>query len=403
MARELQVVPKKIQYVARQEQQLYETINEKFSEGDKKRELLKIMQEVLEEMRAEVNHMDWSVDDLPWHQDPRFIVSNSIFYSSSRSRSSPDALSLRVRGADLPSDGEEAVSYDSYNFDDYEIIRTNDESFAESYGKVKSPQPPDEDSPQFNNIRVENESEMFSLSTARGSWHSQLHSSGSATTCTNSVNISIKQASLDVQQTVFAKLSQKISLKLAKFVDCLKDTYFGTLQRCLESLESSCRQELGGRPASEAMRQLLSVARQVDLSPCATFPVLSSLLESLRRLLHKVPGVVVPPGAGRAAGQRGHAPAAVGGAPGGPVALRHLPGAQLSAGVAEEAAAQVSPHPCQVLESLESSCRQELGGRPASEAMRQLLSVARQVDLSPCATFPVLSSLLESLRRLLHK
>ncbi|KAJ8707312.1 hypothetical protein PYW08_010564 [Mythimna loreyi] len=294
MARELQVVPKKIQYVARQEQQLYETINEKFSEGDKKRELLKIMQEVLEEMRAEVNHMDWSVDDLPWHQDPRFIVSNSIFYSSSRSRSSPDALSLRVRGADLPSDGEEAVSYDSYNFDDYEIIRTNDESFAESYGKLKSPHPPDEDSPQFNNIRVENESEMFSLSTARGSWHSQhsqlhsQHSSGSATTCTNSVNISIKQASLDVQQTVFAKLSQKISLKLAKFVDCLKDTYFGTLQRCLESLESSCRQELGGRPASEAMRQLLSVARQVDLSPCATFPVLSSLLESLRRLLHKL-------------------------------------------------------------------------------------------------------------------
>lgn len=62
MARELQVVPKKIQYVATQEQQLYETINEKFSEGDKKQELLQIMQEVLQEMRAEVNNMDWSVD-----------------------------------------------------------------------------------------------------------------------------------------------------------------------------------------------------------------------------------------------------------------------------------------------------------------------------------------------------
>ncbi|XP_063897807.1 dual serine/threonine and tyrosine protein kinase [Helicoverpa armigera] len=286
MARELQVVPKKIQYVARQEQQLYETINEKFSEGDKKRELLKMMQEVLEEMRAEVNYMDWSVDDLPWHQDPRFIVSNSIFYSSSRS-------SPARRDA---SDGEEAVSYDSYNFDDYEIIRANDESLSGDFGKVK---PPDEDSPPFNNIRVENESEAFSMSTARASWHSDtadtrdtrtdtVDTSDTRATCTNSVNISVKQASLDVQQTVLSKLSQKISLKLAKFVDCLKDTYFGTLQRCLESLEWSCRQELGGRPASEAMRQLLSVARQVDLSPCATFPVLRSLLESLRRLLHKL-------------------------------------------------------------------------------------------------------------------
>ena len=37
-------------------------MNEKFSEGDKKRELLQIMQEVLQEMRYEINNMDWSVD-----------------------------------------------------------------------------------------------------------------------------------------------------------------------------------------------------------------------------------------------------------------------------------------------------------------------------------------------------
>ncbi|XP_050555469.1 dual serine/threonine and tyrosine protein kinase [Spodoptera frugiperda] len=279
LARELQVVPRKIQYVATQEQQLYETINEKFSEGDKKRELLQIMQEVLDEMKAEVNNMDWSVDDLPWHQDPRFIVSNSIFYSSSRSASSPDRVSLRLRTApDLPSDGEEAVSYDTYNFDDYEIIRANDESYSDSFGKSKPPESSAEESAQYSHIRVENErGELSSLAAAP-----------SLNSCSYSGHLSMKQASLDVQQTVLSKLSQKISLKLAKFVDCLKDTYFGTLQRCLDSLESSCRQELGGRPASEAMRQLLGVARTVDLSPCASFPVLRSLLESLRRILYKL-------------------------------------------------------------------------------------------------------------------
>lgn len=272
MARELQVVPKKIQYVAKQEQQLYATINEKFSEGDKKQELLKIMQEVLQEMKSEINNMDWSVDDLPWHRDTSFLISNSVFYSSSRS--TPSYISLRTPTHELPSDGEEALSSEMYNFEEYDIIPHEEETTDDSYGKGKSVE---SESPY--NIRVENESEMFSLSS--GGW------SGN-TTCTSTTNISVKQASLDVQQTVLSKLSQKISLKLVKFVDCLKVTYFGTLQRCLESLESSCRQELGGRPASEAMRQLLSVARQVDLSPCATFPLLRSMLEAIRRILYKL-------------------------------------------------------------------------------------------------------------------
>ncbi|XP_026318200.1 dual serine/threonine and tyrosine protein kinase-like isoform X2 [Hyposmocoma kahamanoa] len=329
MARELQVVPKKIQYVARQEQQLYETINEKFSEGDKKLELVRIMEDVLQEMIAEIDNMDWSVDDLPCHQDRRFVISNSIFYSSTRS--SPEQVSIRLTDSptyqrdlthptkqpyrpnpinsdlsqsgiqtctsdhltcppdhltcqmDQPSDGEEAVSYDSYNFDDYEIIESNDESFcvSESFSRARS-------KAGVGAIRVENESELFSLS--RSAWAGGVGASAasSATTCTNAAGISVKQASLDVQRTVLSKLSRKISLKLVKFVDCLKDTYFGTLQRCLESLESSCRQELGGRPASEAMRQLLSVARQVDLQPCASFSLLRSLVESLKRLFHKL-------------------------------------------------------------------------------------------------------------------
>ncbi|KAL0810224.1 hypothetical protein ABMA28_011006 [Loxostege sticticalis] len=292
MARELQVVPKKIQYVATQEQQLYETINEKFSEGDKKQELLQIMQEVLQEMRAEVNNMDWSVDDLPCHQDRRFVISNSVFYSWSPNSdgrvrlSAPDASDAPDTAASPASDGEEAVSCDSYNFDDYEIIHENDESLSVSESFRAKPKQDDTTSisSQIGSIRIENECSMFSAwSTPR--WAA---ASASPSVCTNDNNISFKQASLDVQQTVLSKLSRKISLKLVKFVDCLKDTYFGTLQRCLESLESSCRQELGGRPASEAMRQLLSVARQVDLQPCASFSLLRSLLDSLRRLFSKL-------------------------------------------------------------------------------------------------------------------
>ncbi|CAH2098981.1 unnamed protein product [Euphydryas editha] len=253
LARELQIVPKKIQYVARQEQQLYETISEKFSEGEKKQELLQIMQEVLQEMKSEITNMDWSVDDLPCHRDKRFSISNSVFYTP--------------RAAVASDAAQEAAALD-LELDDYEVIDSVDDSLAAS------------DAPEENgraDIRVENETELSSLS---GAW--------SAAPAARCAAVSARQASLDVQRTVLSKLSRKISLKLVSFVDCLKDTYFGTLQRCLESLEGWCRHELGGRPATEAMRQLLSVARQVDLTPCASFSLLADLLDSFRRFFYRL-------------------------------------------------------------------------------------------------------------------
>lgn len=39
-----------------------QTINDKFSQGDKKRELVQMMQEVLDEIQTDINDMDWSVD-----------------------------------------------------------------------------------------------------------------------------------------------------------------------------------------------------------------------------------------------------------------------------------------------------------------------------------------------------
>ncbi|XP_048000595.1 dual serine/threonine and tyrosine protein kinase-like isoform X2 [Leguminivora glycinivorella] len=262
LARELQVVPKKIQYVAVQEKQLFETIYQNFSEGDKKSALVEMMQEVLQELKDEVNNMDWSIDELPCHLDTRYLM-------TSMSNSTLLSQSVRPPGSDSTSDGEEAVSYDSCSFDDYDIIHSHSSLGLSVFSKDSGQSPAER-------IPIANESELFSLQFS------------STSQCTTGDSISVKQASLDVQRTVLSKLSRKISLKLVPFVDCLKQTYFGTLQRCLDALESTCRQELGGRPASEAMRELLSVTRQVDLQPCASFSTLRTLLEAARRLFHKL-------------------------------------------------------------------------------------------------------------------
>ncbi|KAL4704770.1 hypothetical protein ACJJTC_016891 [Scirpophaga incertulas] len=140
MARELQVVPKKIQYVARQEHQLYETIHEKFSSGDKKQELVQMMQQVLQEMRRDVDAMDWSVDELPWHQDHEAVALRACSQTdececpasgfASGLSSGLLCTAAASSASDSASDGEEAESYGSYSFDDYDIINSNDECFA---------------------------------------------------------------------------------------------------------------------------------------------------------------------------------------------------------------------------------------------------------------------------------
>ncbi|XP_045507276.1 dual serine/threonine and tyrosine protein kinase-like [Colias croceus] len=283
LARELQVIPKKIQYVARQEQHLYETITEKFTEGEKKQELIQLLQEVLDEMKTDIQNMDWSVDDLPCHQDKQFLISNSTFYSPRDSpiiqlnRFKPKETGHKSSQKDYDitdssqqseelSDVEEALSYDSFNVDDYDIVPSHDESFAGS--------------------------QSYGLQSIVGdSFGTRCQSSNTWSLSGCSAPLSTKHASLDVQRTVLSKLSHKISLKLVNFVDCLKDAYFGTLERCLQSLEGTCA-EACGQSASAAARALAGAARAVDLQPAASYSLLRGLLDSLQRLLHRlrVPG-----------------------------------------------------------------------------------------------------------------
>ncbi|VVC87555.1 unnamed protein product, partial [Leptidea sinapis] len=184
LARELQVLPVRIQYVANTERQLYETINEKFMEGETKQELVQMLQDVLQEMKQEISLMDWSVDD------KRYRVANSIFYSSYTPSVSLQMSELSARhdhdpdAARSPSDGEEALSYDSFNIDEYDIITSNDCSYNESsIGRSDA-----------EVIPVERESGMLSLSNP---WRA----TESMTCSTASLALSSKRASLDVQTT----------------------------------------------------------------------------------------------------------------------------------------------------------------------------------------------------------
>lgn len=63
-------------------------------------------------------------------------------------------------------------------------------------------------------------------------------------------------ATSEIQHLVLTRLSSAVANELVQSVACLQDTFIGTLQRCLESLEKNCYEQEGSLSASDAVKQV---------------------------------------------------------------------------------------------------------------------------------------------------
>ncbi|XP_012278453.1 dual serine/threonine and tyrosine protein kinase isoform X2 [Orussus abietinus] len=97
----------------------------------------------------------------------------------------------------------------------------------------------------------------------------------------------VQAATVEVQRLVLGRLGERVAKQLVKSVNCLRDTFVGTLQRCLSSLERNYEQE-SSLLASDALKQILSAAYNVDLQNSSPSFV-HSFLERLRQLLKSLP------------------------------------------------------------------------------------------------------------------
>ncbi|XP_077298598.1 dual serine/threonine and tyrosine protein kinase-like isoform X2 [Arctopsyche grandis] len=278
MAREMQIIPRKIKYVSEMEQQLYNTLLNKFSDGEKREELLSIMQRVLQDMKNHINSTDWAGSSSSCHSSSDCInltMPTSVFYTENvPNDGESSSTQIETPFIDAASNVEDNAEYVDLN--DYDII-TN------SAIDVNPSMPPTDDV-------VEANEETFTRLPNIGNCHLGNENNGVFQNVkvlniqsSRSSTISFKQASLDVQRMVLSKISRNISIQLVKFVDCMRHSYFGTLQRCLDSLEEG----RGKRSASEAIRQILLVTRTVDLQHCASFSFLHALVDHLRRFFHR--------------------------------------------------------------------------------------------------------------------
>lgn len=92
-------------------------------------------------------------------------------------------------------------------------------------------------------------------------------------------------ATIEIEQLVLRRLSNSVATKIVQSVGCLQESFTGTLQRCLESLEKNCHDLEGNLLASDAVKQILSAAYNIDLKSSTSFSIVHTVMDRLRVLL----------------------------------------------------------------------------------------------------------------------
>ncbi|ROT61111.1 hypothetical protein C7M84_021148 [Penaeus vannamei] len=98
----------------------------------------------------------------------------------------------------------------------------------------------------------------------------------------------------EIQELVIGSLNAEVGRQLVDRVDVMRESYLGTLQRCLESLEKDCR-ACGEDPhIGDALKQMVNAAYQVEVTVTTSSSVLRSLWEKMKQLVAAMPGRTPP-------------------------------------------------------------------------------------------------------------
>ncbi|XP_014474429.1 PREDICTED: dual serine/threonine and tyrosine protein kinase isoform X2 [Dinoponera quadriceps] len=97
----------------------------------------------------------------------------------------------------------------------------------------------------------------------------------------------VRVATSEVQRYVLGHLGKKVAKELVDSINCLRETFIGTLERCLISLEKSYEHD-NNPLASDALKQILSTAYNIELRNSSPSFV-HSFLERLRQLFKSLP------------------------------------------------------------------------------------------------------------------
>lgn len=102
----------------------------------------------------------------------------------------------------------------------------------------------------------------------------------------------VKQCTHCIKELVLTRLRAAVVERLVSSVDHLQDSYLGTLERCLQSLETEEDKESS---ASHALQKILNSAYQVEVSVRSSSSVVKVFFERMKEILQSMKPFKAPP------------------------------------------------------------------------------------------------------------
>ncbi|XP_041050836.1 dual serine/threonine and tyrosine protein kinase isoform X2 [Carcharodon carcharias] len=107
-------------------------------------------------------------------------------------------------------------------------------------------------------------------------------------------NKDIKCCIKQIQELIISRLNQAVANKLISSVDYLRESFVGTLERCLKSLEKSNQDSAMNNVTSNHLKQILNAAYHVEVTFHSGSTVSRLLWEQIKQIIHRMPWVHPP-------------------------------------------------------------------------------------------------------------